>query len=241
VPLVARAAARVWLDIQASLTALRLPLADNVELVGTDVPHVDLQCPLLSLPRAFRTDIATIPREPYIEAPADRIAAWADRLPRGRRTRVGLAWAGNPDNNNDHNRSIPLAQLLPLLAAADAEFVALQRDLRPGDDALLREHPQIFHLGADFANTAAVVSQLDLVITIDSAIAHLVGAMGKPMWVLLAFCPDWRYHIDREDSPWYPSARLFRQPAIGDWRSVIERVANELRAHVAPIGKPDGA
>src|SRR5579883_1108620 len=236
VPRVARAADRVWLKIHDSLTALELPLADNVALLGAhpgaDVPPFDLQCPLMSLPRAFRTEIATIPNAPYVRAPTDRIATWAARLPPRRRPRIGFAWAGNPAQHNDRNRSIPLAQLLPLLDAADADFVSLQRDLRPGDDALL-QHPRIVPLGtefADFADTAALVAQLDLVITIDSAVAHLVGAMGKPMWVLLAFCPDWRWLIDCEDCPWYPSARLFRQPASGDWHSVIARVARELRA-----------
>jgi tetratricopeptide (TPR) repeat protein len=233
VPRVAQAAARVWLKIQESLTALQLPLADNVALLGADVPPLDLQCPLMSLPRAFRTEITTIPDGLCVAAPADRVAAWADRLPPRQGTRVGLAWAGNPEQGNDRQRSIPLTQLLPLLAFADADFFSLQRDLRPGDDALLRDHPGLVHLGPaldDFADTAAVISQLDLVITIDSAVAHLAGAMGKPVWILLAFCPDWRWHLDREDSPWYSSARLFRQPAIGDWDSVIDRVGRELRA-----------
>jgi hypothetical protein len=232
VPRVAQAAARVWLKIDDALAALRLPLTDNVVLLGTDGPQLDLQCPLMSLPRAFRTEIATIPGAPYVAAPTDAITAWAERLPPRRGTRVGLVWAGNPEHINDRNRSIALAQLLPLLAA-DAEFLSLQRDLRPGDDALLREHPDLIHLGsalAGFADTAAVVDQLDLIITIDSAVAHLAGAMGKPVWILLPFCPDWRWLLDREDNPWYPSARLFRQPAIGDWGSVIERVASELRA-----------
>jgi tetratricopeptide (TPR) repeat protein len=235
VPQVAQAAVHVLLSIDPGLTPLRLPLADNVTLLalGADVPPFDLQCPLLGLPRAFAADLANIPNAPYVAAPPERIAAWAARLPRRSAKRVGLVWAGNPAHRDDRNRSIALARLLRLLDVADVELVALQRDLRSGDEALLRQHPAILPLGhalADFADTAAIVGLLDLVIAVDSSVAHLAGAMGAPVCVLLPFCPDWRWLLDREDSPWYPSAHLIRQPSIGDWDSVIDRVARELAA-----------
>jgi Tfp pilus assembly protein PilF len=235
VPLVARSAARVFMSIHPSLASIVPPLPDNVTVLDghAALPTFDLHCPLLGLPPAFGTELATIPSGPRILPPPARIARWAERLPPRRHRRVGLVWAGNAAHNDDRNRSIPLSRLRPLLDVPDIDFVSLQRDPRPGDDAILRECPQIVDLGpelADFADTAAIISLLDLVVTVDTSVAHLAAAMGKRVWIMLPFRPDWRWLLDREDSPWYPTVRLFRQPAAADWGSVVARIAREARA-----------
>jgi hypothetical protein len=144
-----------------------------------------------------------------------------------------LPWPGrgNAAHANDRNRSIALARLAPLWARADASFVSVQREVREGDAGALAVAARLVHLGdelSDFADTAAVLALADLVISVDSAVAHLAGAMGRPVWILLPCSSDWRWMLTREDSPWYPTARLFRQPAIGDWDSVIEQLRREL-------------
>jgi hypothetical protein len=240
VPLVARGAAHVFVSIHPSLAPVVPPFPDNVSVLDdrAAIPTFDLHCPLLSLPLAFATDLATIPSGLRLLAPRERIARWAERLPPRRHKRIGLAWAGSAEHKDDRNRSITLAQLLPLLDLPGTELLSLQRDLRPGDDAILRERPQIVHLGAelaDFADTAAVISLLDLVVTVDTSVAHLAAAMGKPVWIMLPFRPDWRWLLDRADSPWYPTVRLFRQPSPADWDSVVARVAAEARALPAVV------
>jgi len=198
------------------------------------LPPFDLHCPLMSLPRAFDTTLDTIPAEvPYLRAPAAHLDKWRRRLPQTRALKIGINWAGNPDFKRDDARSIGLRRMLPLLAAADVQFFSLQKDLRPGDSEILQGHPQITLLGPEidtFADTAAIVSLLDLVISSDTALVHLAGALGKRVWVLLQFVPDWRWLLDREDSPWYPTARLFRQERIDDWEPVIAAVDRELRS-----------
>jgi hypothetical protein len=159
------------------------------------------------------------------------VKVWAERLPKSHLPRVGIGWAGNPIFRGDRSRSIGLPRLVPLLSVPRIQFISLQKDLRPGDEELLRQHPQLIHLGDrldDFADTAAVMSLLDLVISSDTAPVHLAGALGRPVWVLLPYLPDWRWLLDRNDSPWYPSARLFRQPAAGDWDSVVAKVIEEM-------------
>src|SRR5262249_48564709 len=152
---------------------------------------------------------------------------WRARLPDGVGLRVGLNWAGNPTFHRDAIRSIGLRPMLPLLAQSGVQFFALQKDLRDGDAEILRDHPGVTGLGdqiESFADTAAIISQLDLVISSDTSVVPLAGALGKPVWVLLQHVPDWRWLLDRDDSPWYPTARLFRQTEIGDWSGVIQRV-----------------
>jgi tetratricopeptide (TPR) repeat protein len=232
-PMVAARGATVVLAVHRELKSLLAGLAGAVFAEGETLPHCDLRCPLASLPHAFRTTLATIPSDvPYLRAADPLAARWNARLPPSGPLRVGLAWAGNPAHKNDRRRSIPFACLAPLLAVPDVRHVSLQKDLREADGEALRSTPQVIDLAAelaDFADTAAVVANLDLVITADTALAHLAGAMGKPTWILLPFSPDWRWLIDREDSPWYPTARLFRQPQIDDWTSVVARVTAELR------------
>jgi ADP-heptose:LPS heptosyltransferase len=198
---------------------------------GNPLPPFACHCPLLSLPLAFATELATIPAQtPYI-APADQdVALWRERLPR-RRPLIGLAWSGERSHDNDRNRSLRLETLLPLLRTPDVTFVSLQHDVRDEDVGLLQDQPAIVHIGdrfRDFADTAATVSLLDAVISADTAVAHLAGAMGKPLLLLLPFGADFRWLRERDDSPWYPTARLYRQPEFGDWVSVIEALRREL-------------
>jgi ADP-heptose:LPS heptosyltransferase len=163
------------------------------------------------------------------------VQAWESRLGPHDRLRVGLVWSGNPKHRNDHNRSMPLRTLSGILDA-DATFVSLQKDPRPQDKAVLLELADIIDLTAgltDFAETAALLRCLDLVITVDTSVAHLAGALGCPTWILLPYTPDWRWLLGRDDSPWYPTVRLFRQPQPRDYDSVIDRVRDELTAMIS--------
>jgi len=215
-----------------------LPGVAQIVVTGEPLPAFDTHCPLISLPHAFGTKLETIPgATPYLRPPADALPTWEALLDTAKGSRIGITWAGNPAHNNDCNRSIGLATMLPLLGV-DASFVSLQKELRPGDEALLRDRGDIVHLGdllADFTDTAALVMSLDLVITADTSLAHLAGALGKPVWILLPFTPDWRWLLDRDTSPWYPSARLFRQTRPEDWDEVIARVKAALPNAVGRI------
>jgi tetratricopeptide (TPR) repeat protein len=238
VPMVEALGAKVMLAVHHEIKSL-LAGAFNVPVRadGEMLPPYDLRCPLLSLPLALGTELNTIPAEvPYLHAPPDRVGQWRARLAPRSGVRVGLAWSGNPTHKNDANRSIALAALAPLLAVPGVTFVSLQKDPRPADRDELARHAKIPDIGnelGDFADTAAVIEQLDLVITVDTAVAHLAGALGKSVWILLPFSPDWRWMLGRDDSPWYPTARLFRQPATGDWGSVVSRAVAELGGVVA--------
>jgi hypothetical protein len=186
---------------------------------------------LLSLPLAFGTTLEHIPAQvPYLTASAPRVERWKRRLGTAMRRRIGLAWAGRREYHNDDTRSVALERLLPLASLPGIEFWSLQKEVRASDRGVLAASA-IQPLGEeleDFADTAAVVSLLDLVISVDTAVAHLAGALARPVWILLPFSPDWRWLLDREDSPWYPTARLFRQARPGDWTELVERVAKAL-------------
>ena len=213
-------------------------LAGPAQIVsrGEPLPGFDLHCPVLSLPLAFGTTLATIPAQtPYLRAPEEAAKRWEAKLGPRTRPRVGLAWSGSPAHKNDRNRSTGRAGFLPLLEA-DACFVSLQRELRAEDAALLQGRGDILHFGDEletFADTAGIVANLDLVISVDTSVAHLAGAMAKPAWILLPFIPDWRWLLDRADSPWYPTARLFRQDESRAWATVLARVQPALRAFIA--------
>jgi tetratricopeptide (TPR) repeat protein len=230
---VAQLGGKVILAVQRPLTALMAGLAGAsvVRGQGEPVPPFDAFCPLPSLPLAFKTTLATIPAGvPYLSAPADRLAKWRPIIDAFPRPRVGLLWtrSGSPHDR----RSMPLRLVLPLLDLPNIQFVALQKELPDSEAALIQSTGLPSFLGerlSDLADTAAIIAMLDLVITIDTSIAHVAGALGKPMWVLLPFSADWRWLRDRSDSPWYPTARLFRQAAPGDWHSVVTQVANALR------------
>ena len=236
VPLVAARGARVILVAAAPVCPLLAGLPGVVQCLPKPLaarPAFDLHCAISSLPMVFGTRLDTIPNEPYLPpASADRVRAWEVRLGPRHRMRVGLVWSGNATHTNDRNRSIPLRALLPLLDA-DADFVSLQKEPRPDDEAVLAERTDIVDLTghlADFVETAALVTCLDLVISVDTSVAHLAAALGKPTWILLPHTPDFRWLLDRNDSPWYPSVRLFRQSESRDYAEVLARVRSHLDA-----------
>jgi tetratricopeptide (TPR) repeat protein len=235
VPLVAGRGARVILEVPPPLHALMntLPGAARVMSCGGPLPHFDLHCPLLSAPRAFATELATIPAAtPYLRASQEQVDEWNARLGPRTRPRIGIAWSGRPTHKNDHHRSIGLDAFLSIFAGMDASLVSLQREVRDADAATLRARSDVLHFGdelADFAETAALIAALDLVVSVDTSVAHLAGALAKPVWVLLPFIPDWRWLFDRDDSPWYPSARLFRQDETRAWDNVFARLRTALR------------
>jgi tetratricopeptide (TPR) repeat protein len=233
VPLIAARGATIVLEVQRELTRLlsRLPGIAALVARSAALPRFDFHCPLLSLPLACATELATIPAEiPYI-APAEAdVACWRARLPQ-RRPRVGLVWSGTRSHDNDLNRSMRLEMLSPLLDLKHVTFVSLQHEVREEDAAFLESRAAVVQIAPefrDFADTAAVIASLDAVISVDTAVAHLAGAMGKPLLVLLPFAADFRWLRGRRDSPWYPSARLYRQPAFGDWASVVDEVRGDL-------------
>jgi Tfp pilus assembly protein PilF len=234
-PKLAALGAKVVLEVQPALYPLLAGVkgASQVIAKGMPLPHFEMHCPMMSLPLALKTTLDSIPSDiPYLEAPEERLGKWQDRLQPRRGLRVALAWAGSATHKRDLARSIPLAKLQMMFKINnEIEWLSVQRDLRDGDTDILRPHSHVRHLGAelnDFADTAAVLSLADLVVTVDTAIAHLAGALGQPVWVLLPSSPDFRWLLERDDSPWYPSARLFRKPSMGDWDSVVTRIHQSL-------------
>jgi tetratricopeptide (TPR) repeat protein len=233
VPLVAQRGAKIVLAVQRPLAALMTTLkgVSTIRAQGEPIPPFDGFCPLPTLPLAFQTEVETIPTDvPYLSAPADRVAKWRPIMEALPRPRIGLMWAGAV--SPIYRRSSPLRLLLPLLELRAFHFVALQKEVPAEDGPLLQGAPMATFLGerqADLADAAAMIAMLDLVITIDTSIAHVAGAMGKPTWVLLPFSTDWRWFVGRGDTPWYPTARLFRQPAPGDWETVVAQVTVALR------------
>jgi Flp pilus assembly protein TadD len=222
---------RVVLQVQPELKQLLQGLPTVEALVTTDdpTPEADVQCPLLNLPLTLRTTLATIPATiPYLTADPRRVEQWRVRVGTdAHQLKVGLAWAGRPTHANDRNRSMPLAALAPLSQVPGARFFSLQK----GKAAEPATAPPAglpltdwTHELTDLADTAAFISNLDLIVTVDTSIAHLAGALGTRTWLLLPFAPDWRWMLGRSDSPRYPTMRLFRQPRFGDWASVVEDV-----------------
>ncbi len=197
------------------------------------LPPFDVQLPMLSLPYVLGIELGTIPAQvPYLSAPADQRALWRAKLEAEAALIVGLVWAGSTQHANDRNRSIRLSQLAPLASIPGVKLFSLQKGEQAAELASLPADGRIADLGnqvQDFGQTAAIVEQLDLVISVDTAMAHLAGALGKKCWTLITHRPEWRWLCGRTDSPWYPTMRLFRQPTAGDWQSVIEQVAGELR------------
>jgi tetratricopeptide (TPR) repeat protein len=242
VPLLAATGARIVLELQPELTMLLARLDGGATIVprGEALPPYDAHCPLGSLPLALRTEADNVPAQiPYLSADDASLAKWSSRIGALARPRIVIAWAGNASHFNDRNRSIPFARLAPLFAGEGrgARFISIQRDVRSEDAEKLAAETCVTHVGGDlenFTDTASVIALSDLVISADTAVAHLAGAMGRPLWVLVPFAPDWRWTLDGETSPWYPTARLFRQTAIGDWDGVIARVAAELARFISP-------
>jgi tetratricopeptide (TPR) repeat protein len=236
IPSLAALGARIILVVERPLHALlsKFPgVSQCLALSAGELPAFDMHCPITNLPLAFGTRLDTIPAETsYLPLPsAEQTQVWEERLGSHDRLRVGLVWSGNPKHKNDHNRSVPLQTFTGLLDQTDATFVSLQKDPRPADKSVLFERTDIVDLTAhlnDFVDTASLVSCLDLVITVDTSVAHLAAALGGPTWVLLPYTPDWRWLLNRDDSPWYPTMRLFRQSENRDWSEVLARVRSEL-------------
>jgi len=230
--MVAQLGARVILEVPQALA----PLLQNLEgvaqvvILGAALPTFDYQCPLLSLPLAFKTSIDTIPvSQAYLSCTTQKRQEWIHRLGPSTKKRIAIAWSGRAVHRNDRNRSIGLQDILKHLPTG-FEYVSLQKDLREGDLDLLAHSP-IKHYGneiADFTDTAALCDLMDLVISVDTSVAHLAGALGKKTWIMLPYASDWRWMIDREDSPWYPSVKLFRQSADRQWESVLQSVSQQL-------------
>jgi tetratricopeptide (TPR) repeat protein len=227
-------AGQVIIEVQPALVGLLAPLAGTaiIKARGEALPAFDIHCPLMSLPLVFATTLASIPDlVPYLTVDPFALQEWQERLGEPVRRRIGLVWAGSREHTNDYKRSIPLARLLPLLAL-DAEFHCLQKLVLPEDKAVLLKRGVFCHEEEldDFSDTAALVSLMDLVISVDTAVAHVAGALGKPVWMLLPFSPDFRWLTERTDTPWYRSVRLFRQGRLDDWDGVVSRVLEALSA-----------
>lgn len=226
----------VVFEVQAALEVLMRETFPQCEIVaqGKPLPVCDYQCPLLSLPRILKTTYSSIPSMPaYLSIPTLARRSWHARL-RHHSTHeglnIGIAFSGNPAHMNDRERSMTLRDLLPL--AEYARLFILQKNLSDTDRAIINGNDRLTFIGdelRDFSDTAAIVEQMDLIVTVDTSLAHLAGALGKPVWILLSWAPEWRWLLDRTDSPWYPSARLFRQPRYRDWVSVVTDVVKAVR------------
>lgn len=231
--MVARRGLRVVLEVQPPLVDLLKGL-DGVDAVvarGSVLPAFDAHCPLMSLPLALKTTLATIPApQKYISAEPGRVESWRRLLGAVPRKRVGLVWSGRPEHKNDHNRSIALVDFAQILDGR-CEYHCLQKEIRPDDQRELKSRTDIQSWRDEltsFEDTAALVECMDLVVAVDTSVAHLAAAMGKPVWLLLPYSPDWRWLLERSDTPWYPSMRLFRQRTAGDWRDVVTRTSAAL-------------
>src|ERR1043166_9096789 len=240
-PLVAARGGKVILEIQKPLIPLVTPSAGvTVIASGDPLPPFDLHCPLLSLPRAFATTLQNIPASvPYLAPAAERVAHWRARIGDAPGLKVGIVWAGSPIHRNDRHRSIPVEKFKPLFELAGARFFSLQVGARAADRTAVEPVPVTDLAGelTDFGETAAAVANLDLIISADTALVHLAGALNKPVWTLLPFAPDWRWLLARSDSPWYPSMRLFRQTRHGDWDGVVAAVRQALAERIAGAPK----
>ncbi len=223
---------RVILSVQPALCGLLRSLDGPNEIVAddADLPSHDVHLPMMSLPAALGITLGDLPGpNPYLKADPVLVGRWRARLASLPGRKIGICWAGNPTNTLDRTRSIPFDLLAPLFGSAGALFVSLQTEKRPGEDATAAGLLDWTAELGDFAQTAALVCALDLVISVDTSVAHLAGALGRATWLLNRFNTEWRWMAGRSDSPWYPAVRVFRQPAPGDWGAVVEEVARELR------------
>jgi len=214
-------------EVEKPLLSLLSQLQGVIQFVekGEKLPEFDFHCPLMTLPLAFKTDMISIPaKKSYLNADTKKVQEWSDRLGSTCKPRIGIVWSGNPSHNNDHNRTIELAHILQYLPEG-FEYISLQKEIRESDkDALYSSKIRYFgdelH---DFSDTAALCENMDLVISVDTSVAHLCGALGKETYVLLPFSPDWRWLLDRVDTPWYPTMRLLRQKEIGKWENLFKK------------------
>ncbi len=229
--LVAERGGRVVLECPPSLVSVARQVSGIAEVIAQGEPwpeDIQAQLALMSLPMVLGTDLHSIPNQvPYISADPYLESVWKENLKDCPGKRIGLVWEGSSTHPNDKNRSMPARRLAPLAEVNGVSFISLQklaRTLPPDNLKMLDRTTELL----DFSDTAALIANLDLVITVDTAVAHLAGAMGKPVWILIPSVPDWRWMLGREDSPWYPTARLFRQEVPGDWGGVVRRVCEEL-------------
>ena len=232
-PVLEQKGANVTFKVKSNLHAL-LQTMDSKTSLNTRLPEenkIDFELPMMSLPLALKTTVETIPAQiPYLYADDQRKKRWNEKLGNKTVTRIGLVWSGSTWHKNDHNRSLLLNQLTSLLVLP-VEFHSLQKEVREIDIKTLTDFPKINQHQddlLDFSDTAALIDEMDLVISVDTAVAHLSGAMGKKTFILLPYSPDYRWMLDRADSPWYPTATLFRQPSVGDWDSVISEIRQLL-------------
>jgi tetratricopeptide (TPR) repeat protein len=225
--------ARVILEVPSLLQSLLTGLEGVDALIskGQALPAFDYHCPLLSLPLVFATRMDTIPAKvPYLFSDPLRVKEWERKLGEKRALRVGLVWSGSTIHTNDRNRSLPLSKILQGIPP-EVSLYSLQKEVRESDRATVESRKDIVDFSEelrDFSDTAALIYLMDVVVCVDTAVAHLAGALGKRVWVLLPFVPDWRWLLDRDDSPWYPTMRLFRQLRLDDWGDVLVKVKNEL-------------
>jgi len=239
--LVADMGARVILEVQKPLSNLLGGLKGVSKLItqGDALPAFDYRCPLLSLPLAFGTRLDSIPAPvKYLTSDAAKVAKWLTKLGKKTQPRIGLVWSGSRGHKNDHNRSIALTDLLGHLPAG-LQYVSLQKDVRDGDRRTLYSNAQVLEFSDDlhdFSDTAALCEAMDMVISVDTAVAHLSAALGKITWILLPYVPDWRWLLGREDSPWYPSAKLLRQHQFGDWNRVLDLLKAQLNWSFSRVG-----
>jgi tetratricopeptide (TPR) repeat protein len=236
VPMVVSAGGTVLLDLPDPLRRIGA-LIPGITLVKNNdpLPPFDFHAPLLSLPLAFGTTLETIPAQvPYLSVPAEALETAAAHSWPAAGLRVGLTWSGNPKHPKNRIRSIPLALLAPLFKLEDVHFFSLQMGSAAEQlETIQAGITDLAPLTGDMADTAAQIAHLDLIVSVDTSIAHLAGALGKPLWVLLPRLPDWRWLLDREDNPWYPTARLFRQSNSGGWQPVVERLRTALQVLAA--------
>ncbi|MEO8445240.1 MAG: tetratricopeptide repeat protein [Gammaproteobacteria bacterium] len=237
-PLLAGRGARVIVQVPPTLAALAASVPGVAAVVATAelLPTHDLHCPFMSLPLACRTTLADIPASvPYLFVTEPAQSQWRQRVGVRLQPRIGLCWSGSTAHRNDRQRSVPLDRLLPLLGVI-ADFHSLQKEYRPEDRALVSPGGSLHDWSEQLdtlVDTAGLILALDLVITVDTAVAHLAGALGKPVWLLLPFAPDYRWLLGRPDSPWYPTMRLFRQPVPGAWDAVVRELSPALAAFLA--------
>jgi hypothetical protein len=235
-PLVAARGGQVIVEVYAEVSPLLMQLPAGIRVVhaGSPLPHFDVHCSLLSLPMVFDTDLDSIPATvPYLTVPDVRLEKWRQKLGPRRGLRVGIAWSGNPKHRDDARRSIPFGLFATLLTdRPGVEFHVVQSDMRGADRAALQGLPHVRNHAADlhdFGDTGALVSLMDVVISVDTSVIHLTGALNRPGWLLLAHLADWRWLLERDDSPWYSSLRLLRQPERGDWAGVLAIVLSRLK------------
>jgi hypothetical protein len=245
-PLVRERGGRVLVACQRPLLRLleSCPGIDRIIAQGDPIPAFDVHAPLLSLPRLFGTTLATVPANvPYLAADPDLVERWRRELESTPGFKIGIAWSGSASYRRDRLRSIPLARFAPLAELPGVHLVSLQKGSGRDQIRQVATRWPLIDLGARldevsgaFMDTAAVIKNLDLVVVIDSAVAHLAGALGAPVWVATSFVPDWRRLLDRDDDPWYLTARLFRQTRRDDWDDVFRRIAEAVRPKLARPG-----